>query len=912
MIRRHALPLLLSLLVALPLPGQAQSDGWEDLITPATFRQGHHDPATPTVAPRGVYVAPYSINTGETPSIYVQSPETFRLRIYRLGWYGGAGALVVFDSNNTPSTVYGPLAQPRCGIETPTTVTGYQALRQQETDHGLVECAWTHPVQPSVSTLATGLYFVRITPNAPSPKETLATFVVRDDASTERLVIVNPTTTEVYNPWGETLYDSDPSDPAWICEGATKCPRRGMYSKPRVSKVSMARPSWNVPTHFKTDVPLLRFMEKNNLPYSVATDYDVSRFPALLNARRSAIISGHGEYWDMATRNKLDAFVAGGGNLIAMAGNTGYWQIRYEASTTGNPGPIIVGYKDSATNTADSTPDCRSEITVPGTATTCSDPLLPVSPQLTTTWFRAPPVNKPEQELLGVQYPIDPAGNTFELPLTFFTNTVAVRPSLGSSITAAGDVVIGPTVPSTTVRVGNLGWEADSIHPNLLFRMNPTACLLPLGQGRFSDDPNWATANPTPYGNEITHLVLYRPTATSGHVVAGMSMLWSWGLDDWATLKYLGGPVISRVDSRLQQFTRNLLVSSDGAGFGGDCDRGADFDVYFGDAFTDTRPDGTSLPGGDGSSVEMIIKEREYPGRWGSVAIEKQSGTVKLVPAFREVAKLTDWATVSDAYHLFLVDVNNDGRKDLVAQSGVNGEWYVAMSDGVRFVPSDHPWLAASAAWAVGSAYDVFAADLNADGKADLVAKERNAPGTWYVALNNGTHFVPATSNWLSGWAVASSAYDLFVADVSGDGKADLIAKEKTSPGNWYVALNSGSAFTPQSTSLASFAVSSADHDLFVADVNGDGKADLIAKERTGNKAWRVALRTGTTFQAQATAWLTNWAVESSAYRLFVADLDGDGKADLVARERTSPGSWYVASSNGSSFVAQGPRFDAR
>ncbi|MBU8898321.1 VCBS repeat-containing protein [Corallococcus sp. M34] len=914
-VNRHKVVLfLLGLLVAVPVTSQAQSDDWEALITPATFRQGHYDPAKPLVAPRGVYVAPYSINAGELPSIYVQSPEAFRLRIYRLGWYGGAGALVVYDSSNAPSTTYGPIAQPRCGIATPTTVTGYQALRQQETDYGLVECAWTQPVRPPVSALTSGLYFVRITPEIPSPnpspdepiKETLATFVVRNDASTERLVIVNPTTNEVYNPWGETLYTST------TCEAWPKCPRLSMYSTPRATKVSMARPSWNIPDHFKTDVPLLRFLEMNNLPYSVATDYDVSRFPSLMAARRSAIISGHGEYWDMATRNSLDAFVARGGNLIAMAANTGYWQIRYEASTTGNPGPIIVGYKQSATDTATPTTACRSDILVPAAAPNCSDPLLSVSPQLTTTYFRAPPVNKPEQELLGVQYPIDPAGNTFELPLTFFTNTVAARPSLGSGITAAGDVVIGPTLPSSTERVGILGWEADSIHPNLLFRMSPTGCLLPLGQGRFSDAPSWASQFPTPYGNEFTHLVMYRPSATSGHVVAGMSMLWSWGLDDWSTLRNLGGPLISRVDSRLQQFTRNLLASSDGAGFGTDCDKGADFDVFFGDAFTDTKPDGSALPGGDGSPVEMIIKEREYPGRWGSVAIAKQSGDVKLVPTFTEVAKLTGWAVVSDAYNLFLVDVNNDGRKDLVAQSRVNGEWDVALSDGTRFVPTGSPWLAATPGWAVGSDYDVFAADLNADGKADLVAKRRTSPGTWEVAFNTGTQFVPVTGDWLSGWAVVSSAYDLFVADVDGDGRADLIAKEKNSPGNWYVARNTGTGFLAQPTALSNWAVSSADHDLFVADVNGDHRADLIAKERTGDKNWKVALSTGLEFQAQTTPWLSGWAVNSSDFRLFVADVDGDGKADLIARERTSLGRWYAALSNGSSFVAQVARFDAR
>ncbi|MBZ4377483.1 VCBS repeat-containing protein [Corallococcus sp. AS-1-6] len=905
--KHHPLQLMLGVIALLSWTRQAHAADWEDLIVPSTFRQGHYDPAEPTVAPRGVYVAPYSINTGETPTLYIQSPESFRLRIYRLGWYGGAGAQVVHDSDAAPATTYGPISQPRCGTETPTTVPNYLAIRQQEVDYGLVECAWSNPVQPSVGTLSSGVYFVRITPKVTLPKETLATFVVRDDASTDRLVIVNPTTTEVYNPWGETLHTSTTAQP---CEGWSQCPWRGMYSYERATKVSMARPSWNVPTHFKTDVPLLRYLEKNDLPYTVATDYDVSRFSNLLTSRRSAILSGHGEYWDMTTRNRLESFVAGGGNLVAMAGNTSYWQIRYEASTTGNPGPIIVGYKDNATDTTTPSSACRPGVTVPASRPDCSDPMLSVNPSLTTTWFRAPPVHKPEQELLGVQYPIDPAGNTFELPLTFFTDTVAARPSLGTGITATGDTLIGPYLSSQGIYVGNLGWEADSIHPNQLFRIDPTACVLPLGQGQFSDDPTWATNNPTPFGNEFTHLVLYRPKATSGHVVAGMSMLWSWGLDDWATLHNMGGPMVSRVDPRLQQFTRNLLVSSDGAGFGTDCDRGVDFDVWFGDAFTDTKADGNAAPsGGDGSPVEMIVKERDYPGRWGSVALEKQAGALKLVPTFKEVARLTDWAVASSAYNLFLADVNGDGKKDLIAQSRVNGTFDVALSNGDRFVPGGTSWLTG---WAVGSAYDVFAADLNADGKADLVAKERTAPGTWYVALSTGSQFVPASSSWLTGWAVSSSAYDLFVADVDADGKADLVAKERTGSGLWYVALNTGSGFTAQPGSLASFGVPSADHDLFVADVNGDGRADLVAKEHTGTQAWKVALGTSTGFVPQTSAWLTNWATSSSAYRLFVADMDGDGKADLVARERNSPGAWYVAPSSGSAFVPQTARLDAR
>ena len=38
--------------------------------------------------------------------------------------------------------------------------------------------------------------------------------------------------------------------------------------------------------------------------------------------------------------------------------------------------------------------------------------------------------------------------------------------------------------------------------------------------------------------------------------------------------------------------------------------------------------------------------------------------------------------------------------------------------------------------------------------------------------------------------------------DVNGDGKMDLIAKEKTPAGSWSVAIGTGAAFVPQSQPL--------------------------------------------------------------------------------------------------------------
>ncbi len=86
-------------------------------------------------------------------------------------------------------------------------------------------------------------------------------------------------------------------------------------------------------------------------------------------------------------------------------------------------------------------------------------------------------------------------------------------------------------------------------------------------------------------------------------------------------------------------------------------------------------------------------------------------------------------------------------------------------------------------------------ADLNGDGKADLVGFASNGV---YVALSTGTGFSPATQ-WTSGFSyqngwTSQNTYPRMVADVNGDGKADLVGFASNGV---YVALSTGTGFSP-------------------------------------------------------------------------------------------------------------------
>jgi hypothetical protein len=249
-----------------------------------------------------------------------------------------------------------------------------------------------------------------------------------------------------------------------------------------------------------------------------------------------------------------------------------------------------------------------------------------------------------------------------------------------------------------------------------------------------------------------------------------------------------------------------------------------------------------------------------------------------------------------------VADVNGDGKDDVVG-FGYAGVW-VGLSNGTSFAPismwtTDYSY---NQAWRV-ELHPRMAGDVNGDGKDDLIGFGYN--GVW-VALSNGTSFAPI-SMWTTnfnysqeGWRIEK--HPRMVADVNGDGKADLVGFGYD--GVW-VALSTGTGFDPITMWTTNFNYSQEGwrvelHPRMTADVNGDGKADLIGFGYNG--VW-VALSNGTSF-APMSMWTTNFNYSQEGWRIekhprMAADVNGDGKADLVGFGYN--GVW-VAPSNGAGF----------
>jgi hypothetical protein len=121
------------------------------------------------------------------------------------------------------------------------------------------------------------------------------------------------------------------------------------------------------------------------------------------------------------------------------------------------------------------------------------------------------------------------------------------------------------------------------------------------------------------------------------------------------------------------------------------------------------------------------------------------------------------------------------------------------------------------------------------------------------------------------------------IADLNGDGKADIVATG-TAAACVYVLLQDPAS--PGSfLSATSYSVGTAPNDIAVADFNKDGKPDIVVADYTSNDV-EILLQDPANpgvFLA-ATSYPGHGTVNSMA----IGDIDGDGHVDVVVANRTT------------------------
>lgn len=209
-----------------------------------------------------------------------------------------------------------------------------------------------------------------------------------------------------------------------------------------------------------------------------------------------------------------------------------------------------------------------------------------------------------------------------------------------------------------------------------------------------------------------------------------------------------------------------------------------------------------------------------------------------------------------------------------------------------------------------------YVGDYNGDGRADVISCDFNkthSVGTTSNGFYIGLH--PLNANDLCQYSTATGnglSNRLYVMDVNGDGKSDMVGvgtgatliglSRRTTNNNF--EFNFVKSYYGEIFNNSWFS-STYPGRVIAMDVNGDGRDDLVA---IGTGTTLVALSNGTSFDApiQSAETLSNgWFGTTYGGRVRQVDANGDGMADIVA---IGTGTTITALSNGTGFdVSTGP-----
>jgi hypothetical protein len=258
------------------------------------------------------YVGAPAVAPGQMQRIYVSAPgsHSLRIRVFRIGWYGGAGGREVLRSASLRV-----VRQPPC---------------RHSFQTGLTECRW-HPTLsfPIPSALPTGVYIAKLS-SARGQRDCL--FVVRSTRPQPLLAQLPTATYEGYNAWGgDSLYP-----------GGTY--RVGVTRTTQGVEVSYQRPydsATGAGQFFARDVAMVWFLERYRYPVSYTTSESVDANPAQLARHRAVVDFGHSEYWSQRQASAFARARNGGASLLFLSSDTMAWRVRYAAR-----GNTIVAYKE--------------------------------------------------------------------------------------------------------------------------------------------------------------------------------------------------------------------------------------------------------------------------------------------------------------------------------------------------------------------------------------------------------------------------------------------------------------------------------------------------------------------------------------------------------------------------------------
>jgi VCBS repeat-containing protein len=223
-------------------------------------------------------------------------------------------------------------------------------------------------------------------------------------------------------------------------------------------------------------------------------------------------------------------------------------------------------------------------------------------------------------------------------------------------------------------------------------------------------------------------------------------------------------------------------------------------------------------------------------------------------------------------------DMDGDGRLDVVASSN-NGNYVRVFYNTAAGFNSGSP---IGLLGGTANPHQVALADLNGDGQVDVVTTNYNPNSSF------GSISIIFNPNLGAGAPVsrvevfARNPTQVVLADMNGDGFKDIVTSNEGSDvsavtGSVSVLYNDGTGHFSAASVYSAGDLSSTG--LSVADMNGDGRPDIVTANH-GSNTLSVLYNTGIGFTP---AQLTN--IGTTPIKLVIADFNNDGLADIATAD---------------------------
>lgn len=370
-------------------PAPATSAGAVNPVQRENARPGTRGWEIPAGA--GTVVTGYSSETSVAPGqsfhLHVSAPpgSRYRVLVYRLGWYRGAGGRLIMCVPGCRST--------RAAIPQPPPTTPGSAT-------GLFRAPWRVTDRIEIPPDAVSGYYeakLEIVGGAHAGAVGSVPLIVRQSPAAPPsavLVQVPVNTWEAYNRWGgKSLYQFGTSRHAF--------------------EVSFDRPYDQQEFHdmsAELELPWVRFLERSGIDVSYQTDIDTDRAPGSLLRHRLVFAIGHDEYWTQRMRGAFNRALALSTNLM-FGSDSADWRMRYAAGRR-----TVVEWRDPS-----------------------ADPVR--NRRLDNGFFKT--FGEPECKLMGVQHQWAAQRDLTAPPTSYTVAGPASDPWLAAAGLAPGDVIPG-------------------------------------------------------------------------------------------------------------------------------------------------------------------------------------------------------------------------------------------------------------------------------------------------------------------------------------------------------------------------------------------------------------------------------------------------------------------------------------